>query len=187
MISPGHLIDPGDTAVGLIVIILAASGAVLLLASRRLSTSAHSLQHKYGIPSGKVVYCDLDRPGRSLYSKKFGITGKPDYIVKDHGHMIPVEVKSARASRPHENHLLQLALYCLLIEECYNTKVPYGILVYADGIQHKVEFDDRMRRALIRTINEMRDCLREGTAARNHSRKGRCAKCRFRRECGMAL
>lgn len=187
MIPPGLLTDPRDTSIGLAVIALAAAGIALHLIGRRLSASAQTIHQRYGIPAGRVVYRDLDRPGRTLYSKKHRIAGKPDYIVKYHGHLIPVEVKSAHASRPHENHVLQLASYCLLIEECYNTRVPYGILVYADGTEHRVEFDGRIRLALISTIRDMRARLHDGRASRNHSRESRCVKCRFREECGMAL
>lgn len=115
-----------------------------------------------------MVYSDLDRPGRVLFSKRYSIAGKPDYIIKDAASnaYIPVEVKSGQAKRPHGNHVLQLAAYCLLVEENCNNSVPYGIIVYADGKQHKVFFDKALRSDLLRTVQEMRRSLRVSPLSR---------------------
>ena len=136
---------------------------VLHILSRRESFAARSIRRRHGIPKGKVIYSDLDRPGVSLFSKKYGIVGKPDYIVKDRASKanIPVEIKSGQAKNPYRNHVLQLAAYCLLVEETFNKPVPYGIIVYVDGKQHKIHFDKTLRSDLLRTIAEMRRHLKD--------------------------
>lgn len=158
---------------------------LLLLASRKESKSAKKARKEYGIPHGKVIYTDLDRPARPLFSRKFLIAGKPDYIVKDEKTdvLIPVEVKSGNAKKPHWGHVLQLAAYCLLIEETYCVRVPYGLLVYADGKQHIVKFDDALRSEVISKVEEMRRCLKHGGVAKGNRFEGRCFSCSVRGNC----
>jgi CRISPR-associated exonuclease Cas4 len=157
----------------------------LHLLSSRESFAADSIRSRYGIPAGKVIYSDLDRPAKALFSRKFGISGKPDYIIRDRGRetLIPVEIKSGRADKPYRNHVLQLAAYCLLVEETYRKSVPYGIIVYADGKQHKINFDKALRSDLLGTIDEMKRSLRSGCPERGNDNKGRCRFCSFRGNC----
>lgn len=168
-----------------VVILLFVLSMALLLASRKESKSAKKARKEYGIPHGKVIYTDLDRPARSLFSRKFLIAGKPDYIVKDEKTdvLIPVEVKSGNAKKPHWGHVLQLAAYCLLIEETYSVGVPYGLLVYADGKQHMVKFDDALRSEVISMAEEMRRCLKQGGVAKGNRFEGRCFSCSVRGNC----
>ncbi len=132
-----------------------------------------------------MVYSDLDRPAKALFSKRYGIAGKPDYIVKDASinAIIPVEVKSGQAKKPYNNHVLQLAAYCLLVEENYNKPVPYGIIVYADGRQHRVYFNEALRSDLLGTVQEMRIMLRDKRHYRGNDHKERCRFCSLQAEC----
>ena len=170
--------------------------ALLLLAlaisffslSRMAKSRVQSLRQKNGIPHGQVIYSDLDRPAQPLYSRSIALSGKPDYIVRDKkGRLIPVEIKSGRAIKPHRGHMLQLAVYCLLIEENYNVAVPYGILVYADKRPHKIEFDKHLRADLMRTIEEMRRAPESRPPERGHSQRNRCRSCSFYRSCNSRL
>lgn len=172
--------------------------ALLLLAialgffflSRMVSSSARDVRQKNGIPPGEVIYSDLDRPARTLYSRTLSLSGKPDYIVRDRkGRLIPVEIKSSRAKEPYRGHILQLAAYCLLIEENYNVAVPYGIVVYSDKVQHKIEFDKHLRRDLLDTLREMRRALEDGGGSmpRGQGQKQKCRSCSFGRSCKRRL
>jgi CRISPR-associated exonuclease Cas4 len=171
-----------------VIILLLILSLVLLLASRKESMSAKRARKEYGIPRGKVIYTDLNRPAKPLFSRKFLIAGKPDYIVKDKktNALIPVEVKSGNAKKPHRGHVLQLAAYCLLIEEDYSVRVPYGLLVYADGKQHRIKFDDALRSEVISKADEMRRCLKQGGVAKGRRFEGRCFSCSVRGDCGQA-
>jgi CRISPR-associated exonuclease Cas4 len=169
--------------------------ALLLLAlaisffslSRMAKSRVQSLRQKNGIPHGQVIYSDLDRPAQPLYSRSIALSGKPDYIIRDKkGSLIPVEIKSGRAIKPHRGHMLQLAAYCLLIEENYNVAVPYGILVYADKRQHKIEFDKHLRADLMRTVEEMRRAQGR-PPQRGHSQRQKCRCCSFYRSCSSRL
>jgi CRISPR-associated exonuclease Cas4 len=174
--------------IGYFVILLLILSMVLFAASRKEAMSAKKARKEYGIPRGRVIYTDLDRPAKALFSRKFLIAGKPDYIVKDErtNALIPVEVKSGNAKKPHWGHVLQLAAYCLLIEEAYSVEVPYGLLVYADGKQHLVKFDDSLRSEVISKTDEMRRCLKQGGVAKRRRFEGRCLSCSVRGNCGQA-
>jgi CRISPR-associated exonuclease Cas4 len=171
-----------------LVLCLLTLAAAFQLLSKRESSSAKTMRMVYGIPDGKVIYSDLDRPGKALYSKKLGISGKPDYIVKGKGrNLIPVEIKSGRAKEPHKNHIMQLAAYCYLVEENYHRSVPYGIIVYSDGVQHRINFDKNLRSDLLATVDEMKSALRHDCPKRAHSYKQRCLHCSFNSSCKRSL
>ncbi len=152
--------------------------------SRRGASTIESTRKEYGIPRGKVIYSDLDRPAKPLFSRRFKISGKPDYIVRDGPNVIiPVELKSGHTNKPYRGHVLQLAAYCLLIEEAYSKSVPYGIIVYGDGRQHIINFDDDLRSDLLSTVEEMRRCWLEGRPERKRAVKRKCVSCSLRKDC----
>jgi len=174
--------------IGIIIASLLFLALLLFLVSRRTSKSVERVRRDYGIPEGEVTYSDLDRPARPLFSERYLIAGKPDYIVRnERGELIPVEVKSGNAEEPHRGHILQLAAYCLLIEEVYGSRVPYGILVYSDGRQHRIEYTEELKRELLSTVSEMRRVLMSGEIERNHESEKRCLSCSFSGVCEMAL
>ncbi|MFQ6100849.1 MAG: Dna2/Cas4 domain-containing protein [Anaerolineae bacterium] len=163
--------------------ILLALGLLLLwLAQRGRARS--------GLPQGRVVYTDTDGWGRlerPLFSRDLLLTGKPDYLVADGADIIPVEVKSSRApTRPHPSHLLQLAAYCLLVEECYRRRPPYGIVKYADRA-FEVDYTPELEGELLATLDCMRDDLAEGDAPRSHDEPQRCRGCGYYRHCDQRL
>jgi CRISPR-associated exonuclease Cas4 len=171
-----------------LVLCLLTLAAAFQLLSKRESSTAKTMRMVYGIPDGKVIYSDLDRPGKVLYSKNLGISGKPDYIVKGKGrNLIPVEIKSGRAKEPHKNHIMQLAAYCYLVEENYRRSVPYGIIVYSDGVQHRINFDKTLRSDLLATVDEMKRALRHDCPKRAHSYKQRCLHCSFNGSCERSM
>jgi CRISPR-associated exonuclease, Cas4 family len=158
-------------------------GAVLLWLARRLRARS-------GLPAGRVVAADvgpwrrLDRP---LFSRRYGLTGRPDYVVADGADLIPVEVKSARApARPYASHVLQLAAYCLLVAETSGRRPPYGILRYADRT-FQIPYTRELEEQLLEVLEAMRDDLAAGDAPRRHQDPRRCAACGYREVCEEAL
>ncbi|MBU0704425.1 MAG: CRISPR-associated protein Cas4 [Chloroflexi bacterium] len=159
--------------------VLLALGLLLLWLAQR--GRAHS-----GLPQGRVIYTDTggwNRLERPLFSQEFLLTGKPDYLVADGDDVIPVEVKSGRAPvQPYHSHILQLAAYCLLIEECYRRRPPYGIIKYADRA-FEVDYTSELEDELLATLDDMRDDLADGNATRNHDEPRRCQACGYRQHC----
>jgi CRISPR-associated exonuclease Cas4 len=144
-----------------------------------------------GLPAGRVIYSDtrgwqsLEKP---LFSRTWRLTGKPDYVVQHGRDIIPVEVKSAHAPSggPHHGHVLQLAAYCLLIEEAYRQRPKYGIVKYADRM-FAVDYTEALRTALLDVIAAMRDDLARGAAPRSHDEAARCVNCGYRHACRERL
>jgi len=166
-----------------LVLLLLLVGAVLLWLARRLRARS-------GLPAGRVVAADvgtwrrLDRP---LFSRRYGLTGRPDYVVADGADLIPVEVKSARApARPYASHVLQLAAYCLLVAETSGRRPPYGILRYADRT-FQIPYTRELEEQLLEVLEAMREDLAAGDAPRRHQDPRRCAACGYREVCEEAL
>jgi len=163
--------------------VLLALGLLLLVLARRERASS-------GLPRGRVVYSDTGgerKPERPLFSRTLGLAGKPDYLVLDRADVIPVEVKSSRApAQPYPSHVLQMAAYCLLVEECYRRRPPYGIVRYADR-SFEVDYTPALERELLATVDCMRADLADGDARRSHDEPHRCLTCGYRQQCDRRL
>ena len=166
---------------GLLALLLA-GGAWALGWARRQSAVA-------GLPQGRVVYADMatwKRPAKPLFSPRYRLAGRPDYIVEQGRYRIPVEVKPTReADQPYASDIMQLAAYCLLMEEG-GKRPPYGLLRYRSET-FRIPYTPRLRAALCKTL----DTLREQRGARvvrpNHGEPGRCLGCGYRHACPHPL
>lgn len=143
-----------------------------------------------GLPAGRVIYADtlhwapVETP---LYDEETGLTGRPDYLVQEHGQPIPVEVKSSRAGdAPFDAHIYQLAAYCLLVQRCYGKRPPYGILHYANRT-FAVDFTPTLEAALLETLSEIRHSQRRKEVHRSHENAARCRGCGYRKICTQRL
>jgi len=146
------------------------------------------LKIKHKIQDGKIIYSDLNRPAKLLFSKRYRICGKPDYIIKKDGHQIPVEVKTGQHYEPKKNHVFQLATYCHILEENNKDFVPYGILVYNDtSQQYKIPFDPKIRFELESSIKKMRHILKTKKITRNHNDLYKCRSCSMSNYCNKKI
>ena len=149
-----------------------------------------ALQRQSGLPVGRVVYVDTgawERCERPLFSNRYRLTGRPDYLVRSREGVIPVEVKSGAApAQPYPAHLLQLAAYCLLVEEQEGRSPPYAILKYDDRA-FEVDNTTALRRELLNTLDAMRRDLDARNVKRSHEEPGRCRNCGYRERCNQRL
>jgi len=141
---------------------------------------------RYRIPDGKIMYSDLNVPAKPLFSRHYRVAGKPDYIVKENNHYIPIELKSGSYSSPQKNHMFQLAAYCQLLEDTYGAFVPYGIIVYKNS-DYKIPFDPKLRFELESVIRTMRSSLKTGDVVLNHNDSNKCRFCSMRTYCNNKL
>jgi CRISPR-associated exonuclease Cas4 len=165
-------------------------GLALLLLALLAVIWAVRLRSAAGLPWAPVIGQDtlgreLERP---LIARRLGLSGKPDYLLDMRGYVIPVEVKPGRrAARPYESDLLQLAAYCLLVEETHDAAPPYGLLRYAEQT-FRLNYTDTVRAEVIALIDEMRGALEEELeCGRSHDDRFRCAGCGFFEQCDQAL
>ncbi len=143
-----------------------------------------------GLPAGRVVSADTsgwqacDQP---LYSPRYRLAGRPDYLVQSRGGLIPVEAKPGRqVHSPYEADLLQLGAYLLLVEESTGRPPPYGILCYAER-HFEVPYTPSLRQAVLASLSEMRRLRTARQAMPQHIEPQRCRRCGLRSHCDQPL
>lgn len=142
-----------------------------------------------GVRAEEVVYQDTagHEEARPLYAPRYGLAGKPDYLLRHKGALIPVEVKpSRRASKPFDADLMQLAAYCLLVEETSGQAPPYGLLRYRERT-FRVPYTAQLRESLLSTLAAMRRDAGRRDVGRSHHDPDRCRHCGQREHCRYRL
>jgi len=163
-------------------------GVALILLALIALISALRLRAATGLPWAPVVYHDADAwtPERPLVARRLGLVGKPDYLIQMRGRLIPVEVKPGRnAAHPYESDLMQLAAYCVLIEETTGVAPPYGLLRYAERT-FRLSYTTRVREEVLTLLDEMRNAL-DNDCDRSHDDPARCWGCGFFSQCDQAM
>ena len=155
-----------------------------------LLTRSGKVRRESGLPAGRVTYVDTgawDRCERPLFSSRYRLTGRPDYLVRGREGVVPVEVKSGSApEQPYAAHVLQLAAYCLLVEEQEGRAPPHGILKYGDRT-FEVDYTPALRAELLDTLGAIRRDRRARDVDRSHDEAGRCRGCGHRDCCDQRL
>ena len=173
---------PADVLLAILALVAMVGGWLALRQATRARQAA-------GLPAGRLVYADTGdwrSPSEPFFSKRYGLTGKPDYIVDTRAGIIPIEVKSRTApSQPFPSHVLQLAAYCLLLEDTEGHAPPHGLIKYADAV-FAVNYTPALRRELLALLDGMRSSHR-GEAQRSHNQPQRCAGCGYRPMCSQSL
>lgn len=170
----------------LIVLVLALVGGLIL---RRLGRQE---QTAAGLPvEAHVVYTDTgawNKVEQPLFSRRYRLTGKPDYIVETEGRvLIPIEVKPNRAARqPRRSDTMQLMAYGVLIEEKFGARPAYGLLKYRDRA-FRIEFTPELRAEFFAILDEMRRARRAANVPRSHGDASRCRTCGYREACDERL
>lgn len=158
---------------------------LLLVGMGFLASRLKKKEGEYAIPKGKEVYEDLATHGRILRSLNYGLSGKPDMVVRKRNTLIPYEYKTTDAKTPRDGHIYQMVAYFLILEDLYpNMDVPYGVLKYKNQA-FRIENIDENKERLLRIVGRMRSDY--GEPERNHSSSGRCFKCSFNEICEQKL
>lgn len=158
-----------------------------LVRAIRKEDEAKQVVASSGLVEGELAYSDLDRPADTLRSPRYELTGRPDYIVRRKGTLIPVELKTGRTpASPHESHLMQLGVYCLLVEDAYAQRPAVGVLQYPERT-FEVPFTDDFRDQVLQTTLRMRLAEMTGEVHRGHDQPGKCRGCSRRDGCPERL
>jgi CRISPR-associated exonuclease Cas4 len=162
-------------------ILLALAGGTILAAG-----IVALVRRRQQLRSGRLLQADLpSHPGMLLRSPRFRLAGRPDELrVLPDGRWIPVELKSRPTPRagPHWSHQIQVAAYCLLVEETSGRTPPYGILRYGDGGEFRIDWTPELRDRLLDLRREMATPY-DGRALPS---RGRCSRCAWRLSCDRA-
>lgn len=142
-------------SVVLLLVLLAVTVAAFVLLGRWSRTQRARL----GIEDGTIVSAEdslLFAP--TLRSDRLGLAGRCDQLVRVGDAYVPVEQKPS-ASRLFSSHVLQVGALCLLIQEVYQVRPPYGIVVLANGVREHVPFTEELEQRVLDTMTEMRQIL----------------------------
>lgn len=125
-------------------------------------TDEKGAEHKDG-----VIYSKL------LHSKKYDISGKPDYIFikKNDDMLLPIELKSGNIGKllePRQGDLMQLCAYFLIIEDVYYIRPTEGRIIYKDAM-FIVKNTKKLRRRVKSVLQDMREMLVTGEQEANSS------------------
>jgi CRISPR-associated exonuclease Cas4 len=178
---------------------------LLLVVAFSAYALSKSMASRTGLPGGELLYSDTgfavgklgsvsrdelgQKQEKPLVSQRFGLIGRPDYLVRTSEGIVPVEIKSAKypfSGRPHDSHAMQLAAYCLLVEEVLGANAPYGIIQYRD-CEVSVDYTPELRAELLDILDEMREARRSSEVHRSHDDSRRCANCYMQDYCDEAL
>lgn len=165
---------------GLVLAVLGLLAAALLVLSRWLRSEG-------GLPNGGVFYEDSGPDSPVLYSATHNLAGKPDYLLSTEDGIVPVEIKpTRRGDRVYRSDLLQLAAYCLLVEDTRDDFAGYGLL-RAGKLTRRVPFTSELRSELLATLDLMRHISVASDVAPNHGSPARCRACASRDTCGRPV
>lgn len=83
--------------------------------------------------NGDYYSCEFLQDDPVLHSEKFGLSGRPDRLLKIHESLAPSIIKTGNIPENGvwNNDRLQLTAYSILVEEKYNSIVEKGFVEYA--------------------------------------------------------
>jgi CRISPR-associated exonuclease Cas4 len=121
-----------------------------------------------------------------LVSDTLKMKSKIDYILKESGIQIPIEIKKGRWNRdePRTNDKAQLICEILLLEQHLNKKIEFGYLLYV-GSRHKykIKIKPATRRWIKSIIREILSYIRSGKTPKIEYNEESCKRCSLREFC----
>ena len=178
---------------------------VLIVVALASAYLARHMARGTGLPAGQLLYGDTGFPvgkvspvirdvagvrqERPLRSERYGLVGRPDYLVRTADGIVPVEAKSTACpvgGRPYASHVMQLVAYCLLVEDVLGEAVPYGIIKYRDR-EVRVGYTPELATSLVALVGEMREAAEAAEVHRSHEDVRRCVGCSMRDVCAEPL
>lgn len=155
---------------------------------------SQSRRQAIGMPNGDVFYQDhgaQPMAAATLVSKRLGLRGKPDCLIRTADGIIPIEHKNS--ARPpasggvYPNHLIQVLAYIVLVCENYGEPVPYGLVLYGNEEARKVFPTEENLAWLEAVVREVRFARTNASVDRNHQKVNRCRGCGMHDRCDESL
>ena len=155
-----------------------------------LLTQATRQRKASGLPGGQVIYSDTSKWApveKVFYDPRVGLSGKPDYLVRQAEMIIPVEVKSSKiAQAPYDSHIFQLAAYCRLVEHEYKVRPAYGVIHYPNRT-FRIDYTTDLENDMLDILFDMRSQANRKQVQRSHDAALRCTRCGYRTNCDQRL
>jgi CRISPR-associated exonuclease Cas4 len=160
---------------------IALAAFLALLLGLWLMLVGRGMRRRRGLGVGKTV--SLDRV--TLTSRRLGLTGRPDRLIKADGSIIVEEWKSARTLRPW--HRAQMGVYFLLVEEELRIRPSHGFVVLGDGTRHRIENTAELLAWVLDLAGQIRAARAVVTQPIPvNPVPGQCRPCGMRGHCGQA-
>jgi CRISPR-associated exonuclease Cas4 len=160
---------------------IATAAAAALMVGVLLMLGGRGLRRRQGLGEGRTVALD----NVTLTSRRYGLTGRVDRLIRTGGTVIPEEWKSARVLRPW--HRAQMGVYFLLIEDQMGMRPPHGFVVTGDGMRHRIDNDDALRTWVLDLAGRIRAARKAVTLPiAVNPKPGQCRPCGMRSHCGQA-
>jgi CRISPR-associated exonuclease Cas4 len=172
---------------GIALLLISLTLFVMLWNERRAQVRRLIEEHERALdlPEGELVYEDIDGLGEALVSEQVPLLGKPTYVVKQaDGRLTPIEVKNTELKelKPASQHILQIAAYCLILEDYAELPPLYGIVRYSDR-EFEVEYTPALRKKVIRVLEEMALCNEQQPPPLQKQKVTKCRACIFQPIC----
>jgi len=120
---------------------------------------------------------------RYVRSEDLGLHGKIDLVETDGGTPTPVERKRAESGEYYPSDELQIAGYCMLLEDAIGEPVNVGyIYLYSTDTRHPIRITDEHRLAVRRTIERIEQ-LSFGDVPPLIDTRSKCEACSARSYC----
>jgi CRISPR-associated exonuclease Cas4 len=159
-----------------------AAGALLALAvGVALIVGGRGMRRRRGLGGGKTVALD----NVTLTSRRYGLVGRPDRMIREGETVIPEEWKSANQLRAW--HRAQMGVYFILIEDQLKVRPTHGFVVLGDGARHRIENDQVLRSWVLELAARIREARKSvGMPITVNPKPGQCRPCVQRVNCGQA-
>jgi len=131
----------------------------------------------YGLDEGERAY------NVPLVSRRLGLRGKIDLVIRRSDEVIPVEYKDA-AGRAGEHVAIQLAAYGLLLEEMTGLTARRGFLYFIPLRRSRpVILSDNLKESVRSAVAALRTMVAREAMPEPTPHRRRCGVCEFRRFC----
>lgn len=116
-------------------------------------------------------------------SESLGLHGKIDLLESDDGTLTPVERKRAESGEYFPSDEVQLAGYCMLLEDAIDEPVNVGyIYLYSTDQRHPIHITERLRQSVREIISRI-ESMELGSVPPLIDNPNKCEACSARHYC----
>lgn len=134
--------------------------------------------NRYNLEQGRRLF------HTQLHSDRLGLEGKLDLHIDTGKELFPVEFKFTERSAGL-NHKYQLISYAMLLEDCYNRDIRYGLLYLAPQQQViPVDITANARQFVREILVKIRTIVQTERMPDGQRKSRKCHDCEYRRYCG---
>jgi CRISPR-associated exonuclease Cas4 len=120
---------------------------------------------------------------RYFRSERLGLHGKIDLLEADDGALTPIERKRAESGEYYASDEVQLAGYCMLLEDAIGKPINVGyIYLYSTDQRHAIHITDHHRQTVREIVSHI-DSMEFGSVPPLTDNPNKCEACSARQYC----